>query len=84
MNPALLFTPSFMAQSSWLSDQCTWPYGHCLLFDLGEAVISRPAVIIVKEVPAPIVYRMREAKSRLLWPSNDKGRGAWYGPAPSF
>ncbi|GFW94710.1 hypothetical protein TNCV_4247501 [Trichonephila clavipes] len=46
-----------MAQSSWLRDQCTWLWGHCLLFDLGEAPTPRLAVIIVKGVPAPIDNR---------------------------
>ncbi|GFW71771.1 hypothetical protein TNCV_219851 [Trichonephila clavipes] len=49
VNPTLLFTPSFMTQTRCLSDQCTWPGGHSLLFfNLEEAPIPRVAVLMVK------------------------------------
>ncbi|GFW11612.1 hypothetical protein TNCV_42471 [Trichonephila clavipes] len=54
MNPTLTSKPSYMVQSRCMSDQCTWPWGHYILFDLGEAPTPRLAVIIVKEVPAHI------------------------------
>ncbi|GFW39899.1 hypothetical protein TNCV_4358941 [Trichonephila clavipes] len=59
-SPTLLFTPSFMVQNRCLSDKCTWPCGHCLLFDLGKAPISRLSVIMVKGELEPIDYRRRE------------------------
>ncbi|GFU16270.1 hypothetical protein TNCV_4422251 [Trichonephila clavipes] len=37
-----------------LSDKCTWPWDHWLLFDLGQAPIPRLAVIMVKRETAPI------------------------------
>ncbi|GFV99337.1 hypothetical protein TNCV_1513091 [Trichonephila clavipes] len=40
-----------------LSDQCTWPWGHCLLFELGQAPTPRLAVIMVKREPAPFDNR---------------------------
>ncbi|GFU55965.1 hypothetical protein TNCV_1557211 [Trichonephila clavipes] len=39
-NPTLLLTPSCLVQTRCLSDQCTWPRGHCLLFDLREAPLT--------------------------------------------
>ncbi|GFU07333.1 hypothetical protein TNCV_2656411 [Trichonephila clavipes] len=43
-----------------LSDECTWPWGHWLFFDLGQAPTPRLAVIMVKREPAPIDNRRRE------------------------
>ncbi|GFV77523.1 hypothetical protein TNCV_1070521 [Trichonephila clavipes] len=31
-----------------LNGQCTWPWGHCLLFELGQAPTPRLAVIMGK------------------------------------
>ncbi|GFX27901.1 hypothetical protein TNCV_3083241 [Trichonephila clavipes] len=36
------------------SDQCTWPWGPCLLFELGQAPTPRLAVIMVKREPTPL------------------------------
>ncbi|GFU71028.1 transposable element Tcb1 transposase [Trichonephila clavipes] len=40
-----------------LSDKCTWPWGHCLFFDLRQAPTPRLAVIMVKREPVPIDNR---------------------------
>ncbi|GFT45869.1 hypothetical protein TNCV_2250161 [Trichonephila clavipes] len=66
-----------------LSDKCTWSWGHCLLFDLGQAPTPRLAVIMVKREPAPIDNKPGD-RERLLWPANEKGRGACSGPALVF
>ncbi|GFX85796.1 hypothetical protein TNCV_2471981, partial [Trichonephila clavipes] len=57
VNPALLFTSSFMTQTRCLSDQCTWSWGHSLLFDLEKSTKSRLAVILVKGEPGPVDNR---------------------------
>ncbi|GFW88120.1 histone-lysine N-methyltransferase SETMAR [Trichonephila clavipes] len=49
-----------MVHNRCLSDQCKWPWGHCLLFDIGEAPTLRLAVRMVKVEPAPIDNRRRE------------------------
>ncbi|GFW67754.1 hypothetical protein TNCV_3870851 [Trichonephila clavipes] len=36
-----------------LCEKCTWPWGHCLLFDPEEAPTSRLAATMVKREPAP-------------------------------
>ncbi|GFW81450.1 hypothetical protein TNCV_377981 [Trichonephila clavipes] len=40
-----------------LYDKCTWPWGHCLLFELGQAPTPRLAVKMVKREPATIDNR---------------------------
>ncbi|GFW17881.1 hypothetical protein TNCV_1134811 [Trichonephila clavipes] len=40
-----------------LSDRCTRPWGHWVLFDLGQAPTPRLTVIMVKSEPAPIDNR---------------------------
>ncbi|GFV02068.1 uncharacterized protein TNCV_3479951 [Trichonephila clavipes] len=49
--------PSILAQfygfHQMLIDKCTWPWDHCLLFELGQAPTSRMAVIMGKREPAP-------------------------------
>ncbi|GFX12337.1 hypothetical protein TNCV_63831 [Trichonephila clavipes] len=40
-----------------LNDKCKSPFGHCLLFDLGQAPTPRLAIIMVKKEPAPSDYR---------------------------
>ncbi|GFS64457.1 hypothetical protein TNCV_3956131 [Trichonephila clavipes] len=40
-----------------LNDKCTWLWGHCLLFVLGQAPTPRLAAIMGKREPAPIDNR---------------------------
>ncbi|GFW19629.1 hypothetical protein TNCV_1605201 [Trichonephila clavipes] len=53
-----------------LSDKCTWPWGHWVLFGLGKAPTPRLAVIMVKREAAPIdnrrSLRRKESLGRAL------------------
>ncbi|GFW99373.1 hypothetical protein TNCV_3006751 [Trichonephila clavipes] len=77
-NPAAsrIFRSPFV-KSSWLSDQCTWPWRHCLLFDLAEVPAPRLAVIIAKGVPPAPIDNRRSLRRRRALKKKEFGQTAW-------
>ncbi|GFW12931.1 hypothetical protein TNCV_3328641 [Trichonephila clavipes] len=49
VNPHPSMHTKFYGFNQKLCDKCTWPWGHCLLFDLGGAPTTRLAAIKVKD-----------------------------------
>ncbi|GFX60669.1 hypothetical protein TNCV_4917191 [Trichonephila clavipes] len=60
-------TSSIVGFNQLLNDQCTWPWGHCLLFELRKSADTQTGRHNGEKKPAPIDNSVLKESCRLGW-----------------